>query len=66
MMNHIFWESTSKKLPPEGKLVLCWFNNLRGYGLRRRRGDDWYDENDDLDDSEIPIELWVEIQPFED
>lgn len=49
-------------LPPEGELVLVWFGEFYGFGLRMLVNDAWYDEHEDLDDSEIPVLQWAYLQ----
>lgn len=48
------------ELPPEDQLVLVW-QDFTGYGLRSRHGEYWYDESENLDDSELEIIKWWEL-----
>lgn len=54
------WKDIDNALPAEGKLVLC-IQDMTGICLRERRGEDWYDENEIFDDSELDILYWHDL-----
>ena len=53
------WKLLKDELPPERKLVQVDYGGY--YGLRERVGDDWWNENNDYDDSgEVPVR-WRQV-----
>lgn len=54
------WHKIEDKQPPMGKLVLV-KRYTTGVCLRERGEDCWYDENNNLDESELIIYEWCEI-----
>ena len=52
--------------PKEGELVLVWDATYHRFGLRSLHNRvDWYDENEDFDDSEIEFLYWWPL-PFKE
>lgn len=47
--------------PPEDTLVLVWMGSVYGYGLRRLRKGEWYDDSEYLDDSGVKILQWAKL-----
>ena len=59
MANNTVWNPI--QTIPILKLVIV-FNHFQGYALRAvTSADDWYDENENLDDSETEWDLWSEL-----
>lgn len=54
------WKEFDRSEIPENELVLV-SSAFYGIHLRRFRGEDEYDDDDDFDDSEIDWDFWTEI-----
>lgn len=55
------WTNLDESSPPTEQLVLV-YQELTGHCLRALSEDGyWYDENEDLDDSELFITHWAEL-----
>lgn len=58
-------KKASEELPDLKKLVLCW-RELTGFCLRSRdEGGYWFDEHNNIDDSELGILYWWDL-PWRD
>lgn len=59
------WKEVAIELPPSGELVLV-NQHMTGRCLRMRHDygthEVWHDENNNLDDSELEITHWSEIE----
>ena len=54
------WIKIEDELPPEGNLVLVDMG-WAGMHLRSRQAEDWYDDNENYDDSGIEVVRWHEL-----
>ncbi len=55
------WSPINKKLLPPDNILILVKQNLTGVCLRKLICGEWYDENENIDDSELEIYEWAYI-----